>query len=488
MKILHYYWTQPDDKNHRGGGIQVYLKNIVDEQIKEKQEVFTLNSGIEYSIFCNHCFIKEIHRGNKFRQFSIYNAPVPAPAKAGFYYLTKYINDMTVKAVIKQFIDQYGPFDLIHFHSLEGISLPVLELKKHYPKTIFLYTMHNYFLFCPQVNLWSHEQECCYDYKNGKCCADCISYIPKKNIIKWYYRLCTFLQYFHGATILQKGNHWGRFIYQKIKGNYACSTKSIALIFHKPHAIEDGTSFRLFREANVNYVNTYMDGVICVSQRVRTISRLMGIKPPLLHTLYIGTVFSEKQFLYPASDIYKNPFCISYIGYMKKAKGFYFFLNALKQLSPKIASHIKVIIAAHQDDQLFSKEIKKLQGKFFDVQYYDGYNHKNLRYILQGCHLGVVPVLWEDNMPQVAMEYKALGVPVLSSDRGGAAELTGAEEFHFRAGDTQEFIEKIIHIMNHREILSTYYKKGMKLYSVREHDRLLMDICREIQDKLNEKS
>ena len=41
------------------------------------------------------------------------------------------------------------------------------------------------------------------------------------------------------------------------------------------------------------------------------------------------------------------------------------------------------------------------------------------------------------------MEMKAMGIPVLASDRGGASELTNDKNFIFKAGDTKSFIDAI---------------------------------------------
>ena len=46
---------------------------------------------------------------------------------------------------------------------------------------------------------------------------------------------------------------------------------------------------------------------------------------------------------------------------------------------------------------------------------------------------GVVPVLWHDNLPQVAIEMHARHIPLLTSDMGGAQELGNCPEMVFAA-------------------------------------------------------
>ena len=54
------------------------------------------------------------------------------------------IDDETLPLIIKEFLIQNGPFDVIHFQTLEGLSLNVLNLKSEFPNTKFVFSLHNY--------------------------------------------------------------------------------------------------------------------------------------------------------------------------------------------------------------------------------------------------------------------------------------------------------------------------------------------------------
>ena len=47
MKVLIYNWA--DLNTSDGGGVNVYVKNIIPELIKRKIEVVFLNSGVKYT-------------------------------------------------------------------------------------------------------------------------------------------------------------------------------------------------------------------------------------------------------------------------------------------------------------------------------------------------------------------------------------------------------------------------------------------------------
>ena len=123
------------------------------------------------------------------------------------------------------------------------------------------------------------------------------------------------------------------------------------------------------------------------------------------------------------------------------------------------------------------KKVEKvvlLENKLNSSVHFNGYTHEQLKLIMDEIDLGIVPVVWEDNLPQVAIEYVAHGVPVLTSDLGGAQELSKATEFVFKSGNINDFVEKISNIIEDRQILNKYFEKSIKLTSVDQHIKNLL--------------
>ena len=120
------------------------------------------------------------------------------------------------------------------------------------------------------------------------------------------------------------------------------------------------------------------------------------------------------------------------------------------------------------------ERIECLRERMAEIKIYDGYRHEDLPQILTDVQLGIVPNLWEDNLPQVAIEMKAYGIPILTSDRGGAKELTIAEDFCFRAGDVGDFHEKLSAFAAAPERLGGYWANAPKLPTMEEHIEDLM--------------
>ncbi len=118
--------------------------------------------------------------------------------------------------------------------------------------------------------------------------------------------------------------------------------------------------------------------------------------------------------------------------------------------------------------------------RFDTVTFYNGYTHAQLPRILAGVDLGVVPVLWEDNLPQVAIECVASGVPILTSNRGGAQELLNCPALVFKAGSTGDFLAKIEACLDDPDLLRTAMFRRRPLFTPEQHyEQLRSEIYQE---------
>jgi len=307
--------------------------------------------------------------------------------------------------------------------------------------------MHNYFPVCPNVYLWKHNKENCKDYNNGKDCCNCI--ISDYNNSKLKLKLRTLLEKF-GITPQTK---WLVKLHNKIKSKN--NSKPVAKEVIPPCTSED---YKKFREQNVSYLNKYVDEILCVSKRVREIAISHGIDENKCHVSYIGTKFAnnlQRQEI----DIQSDKFNLIYLGYMNIMKGFDFLVKSLMTLDKKISKNINLYLVCRNNKEYNIEEIKtKLEKRFNSVTYLDGYNHKELPTLLEGKHLGVIPVVWEDNLPQVSIEITSFGVPILASDLGGASELCESKDFKYQGGNIKDFQLKLTNIVNNRKKLKDFWK------------------------------
>lgn len=458
MKLLLYNWVQFDQND--GGGVTVYLNNIINKLAEKKDvEVYFLSSGVKYNLLSNKIKIKKTKNklGENIKSFTIYNSPTMFAINQ-FSRPDIYNNDKELAKVIDKFIEEHNGFDVIHFNNLEGLSAEVLKLKEKYKNTKFIYSMHNYYPVCPNVYLWKHNKENCKNFCDGKACCNCItSNYDKARQMQKIKTLVEKLGVNLNSPKVKK--YYNKISKSKNRSTNIVETKDFSL----------ASDYKKFREKNVEYINKYIDNVLCVSKRVKEIAIGMGIKEEKCRVSYIGTKFAD-NLKRQEIDINSKEFNLIYLGYMNVMKGFDFLINSLMQMDNKISANINLTLVCRNNIEYNIEEIKqKLEQKFKTVKYVDGYTHDNLKELLANQHLGIIPVVWEDNLPQVSIEITSFGVPILCSNLGGASELCNDENFKFEGSNTQDFLQKLITIVENRKKLLEFWDNYNKPTTMENH-------------------
>lgn len=458
MKILYYNWIQFDNEYDIGGGVNIYQRNLIDCLIKNTEhEIYFLSSGWKYNPLNQKTYIEQTQNmfGDKCKSFEIINSSVMAPAFAIYMHPQMFIEDVDSVEIFDKFIQEQGGFDVIHFNNIEGISVNVLKLKEKYPNTKFIISIHNYQPICPLVQYFqNHNTVICHDYKNGKECLKCSYSMPDK---KEYYKRCRNFYY----DMLKGKKKLLRLPFKLFCKLYKYRSKQ----FIGSEKTMKPKYYALYRKHNIELFNKYADNVLAVSDRVRQILVEHGCDPKKVITSYIGTKFAATELKHSVATETK-PFTIAYLGYERIDKGFFFFIDTLSKLDKNIAKNIDVLLAVAN---IHSKNFEKKLDNFNNVIVFNGYTHSALPYILKNVNLGVVPVLWEDNLPQVAIEMVALGVPILCSSFGGASELCKSNLFKFKGADERDFLDKLTYIVQNPECLKEYWLNHPSLTTMEQH-------------------
>jgi glycosyltransferase involved in cell wall biosynthesis len=154
---------------------------------------------------------------------------------------------------------------------------------------------------------------------------------------------------------------------------------------------------------------------------------------------------------------------------MRRDKGFFFLLDALEELPEAAARRVHLVIAARCGPPEAMARVEALSDRFASVRHADGYSHATLDALLAEVDVGVVPVLWEDNLPQVAIEMHARHIPLITSDLGGARELGATEQMVFRAGSAASFRDVLLELLAERVDLDAYWRRARAPMSMAEH-------------------
>lgn len=453
-KILIYNWVPFDNANNVGGGVTVYCRNLIKTIIKNRPDVdvYFLSSGWAYDISKTECYIRKINNifGNRCKSFEVVNSPVPAPQDMLFGNPEIAFENNMLKGVIREFVEKYGTFETIHFNNMEGLSLDIFDLKKEFPDTRFVFSLHNYVPICMTgfyFDRFLHKN--CTPSCTEDECDKCIDRSKMRN---------------YASEMIERGrvNYSGEL--DKTK-EYEWSDY---FSFDKLNIKKSAEKFIEFKHRATQALNENMDVILAVSKRVYDIAIENNILKNKLVLSYIGTRVAEFQIGKSNCKCGKY-FKIGYLGSNLdyEEKGYPFLLNALESMDKKYAQKIDLVLTTTTCGKDY--EIHERLNNFHNVEIIHGYKHEDLNGILTEVNLGIIPVLWEDNLPQVAIEMVAFGVPILSSDAGGASELTKSKAFKFKSGNKKDLLDKLYALVDQKVNLSEFWDNHDGLCTNQEH-------------------
>lgn len=453
-KVLIYNWVPFDNPSGAGGGVTIYCKNLIQSIINNRPDVdvYFLSSGWAYDISTDKCYIRRINNifGERCKSYEIINSPVPAPQDMLFANPEVAFENQMLKKTVRNFLKKYGEFEVVHFNNMEGLSFDVFDLKKEFTNTKFIYSLHNYVPICMTgFYFMRHEHHSCNAACSSVDCDKCIDRSSMRNFAK---------------EMIDRG-----------KVNYRGSVEEIneyrwndIFAFDRLNVKKDASTFIEFKNRATKCLNKNMDCILAVSKRVYEIAVDNKIDKNKLVLSYIGTRVAEFQ-LGRSNSTCGKYFKIAYLGSVLEyeEKGYPFLLASLEKLEKKYASKIDLVLTTITKDK--NEYIRSRLRNFHKVKIIHGYKHSDLNLILTGVDLGIIPVLWEDNLPQIAIEMVAYGVPILCSDAGGASELSANDAFKFQAGNSDHFLKKLIDIVNQPELLSSYWESHRGLITNQMH-------------------
>jgi len=450
-KILIYNWLPFDNAWDLGGDIKHYCKNLINTILKERPNtmVYYLSSGFAYDASTTEIYIRKIKNifENRCHSFEIVNSPVPAEQQNLFRNPLIALENPELKRIFSKFLNNFGQFKAIHFNSIEGLSLDVLDLKQEYSDTKFVFSLHNYIPLCLTG----------YYYQRHKKCG-CNSGHTKEDCYK-----CTHAEIENNLAV--KTYNRGLFGIDPKTAEFQDKWIEVLKFERLDEDIPQDKIFE-FAKTCTEKINRNCDHILAVSKKIYDIAAENNIDKNKMQVSYIGTEVAKEQVKSPLTAYDpKGSLKIVFFGdSINEESGYYFMLDALESLSRIYASQIEVVFIINQyEHEIIYRKLKN----FRSVKIKQSYENDDLKSILKGCHLGIIPVMWEENPPQIAIEMVAYGVPVLSSSLSGVSELCKSELFIFKGGNSDDFLNKLVHFIETPEDLDEYWKyyTGIKTMS-----------------------
>lgn len=135
-------------------------------------------------------------------------------------------------------------------------------------------------------------------------------------------------------------------------------------------------------------------------------------------------------------------------------KGVHTVIKALKLLKNE---NIKFKVYGHHFHEVaYYNSLKSAAESDKRVEFFGEYKEEELNDIMNGMDCMLVPSLWWENSPLTALTSLAYRIPVIATNKGGAAELIkdGINGFNFEMGSPEDLAAKMKRIADHPSILN----------------------------------
>lgn len=486
-KILLYNWVQFDDAANRGGGVSVFLRNIIPLFYENDCEVTFLSSGDQYSLVSKNIFYEEtqnIYKHFGVKSFRIVNSPVVAPAHHSFSLIKECHSNKEISDQFSQFVNEQNHFDETHFHSIEGISTLVIErLKKSHPDMKIIVWFHNFHWICPQIELFKDNSAICTDFHNGIDCVGCLSFIQNPGYIKKAQKVKRLsdklkLKNTRFETLLFNLFRWGSEFFNTIRTittfksvenerSWKDKLRSQDAIMNKFR--NDSHDYKDWREININRLNKYTDHIYTVSDQVKKVIGKYGISGPNVETAPLGLSIYKptSEIIKYANKDWNGKLKIAFFGYPIPSKGLNFLMESIDLLSSEDCNKLSIFIVSRAQDAL-KRKIIRLQNKV-DIQFLDGYKPHEMEELTKSVDIGVVPSLCLETFNLVSYELVSYGIPVLVSDTVGFKTFVKNKDFVFKSSDKHNLAYKIQSLINREILLEQFWDNMEDLPSLKTH-------------------
>ena len=389
-------------------------------------------------------------------------------------FVETYLNHQ-IGETFREILNDFRP-DLIHCQHLMNLSLdlPLIARQRKIPN---IYTLHDYWLICPNQGLRLKPEGLICDSAESSVCARCLSSYPRLiGQLPWLEKQGLRILPYLGPLARTTAN-LGRIARVKLPFFFSRSQNH-----HLP--VEDPIHFQnlvaavsqrnnLFRE-----VCSAVDLFLAPSEFIRGEFVHSGIPPEKIFPLTPG-IEPPATDDYPTRKVKTQKPKIGFIGTLVPHKGLHVLLEAMSKIPPDRAE-LKIF----GNPSVFPQYMNRLRRDYpaFASSFFGPFSHNEIGKILNDLNLLVVPSVWLENAPLIIQEATAVGIPVIASRLGGMIELTRLNQQGklFLPADADDLAKKI------REFLQQWNGSGPgprrpgSFISIEEHGKKIESIYQKL--------
>lgn len=363
MRILHI--ASGDFFSTYGGG-QVYVKNIVDEMLRQEMNVAVISTVKD-----EDCSEDKDYNGAKLVE----------------------IGNATVGPRLKRIISELSP-DVIHAHSRKT---EICEIGQELNIPVIV-TAHHGGILCPAGTRMRADDTICHCSLSHKNCLPCtLRQIPGG--LRIFYPL---MRIFPEKSYLRLGKTLSRKRFIPFLTPVGCAAIHIRKKTKDWRTIADKCSL-----------------MIAPCQEIADAMTLNGLPPEKLRTVPHGIPFPERRHSYPPVD---GKIKMFYVGRICYVKGIHTLLEAMSMVEDKRLELHLIGGAGNKHERRYMRHLQKKHKNDARIVWHGKIQPDEVYANVSDMHFSIAPAIYLEAFGLNIAESLAMGKPVLATRNGGAEQ------------------------------------------------------------------
>jgi glycosyltransferase involved in cell wall biosynthesis len=354
-------------------------------------------------------------------------------------------------------LDQFAP-QIVHFHNFLSLGDDLVSMARAYGARV-VYTLHDFGLICPNRLLLRTDRKLC-GKANGDFFQDCCP-----ALIRTAGQNLRTTPWFHWMPSLAQ---WRLYCEQYPRPTIrALLLEAITLTErylgnpnHRDVAVKRDFFWRHTRRI-------FHDVDLFLAPSDFLLERYVSCGLPAHKVVY--SRYGMRRYPKVSRTKLVRPIRFGYIGALHPQKGIELLLEAFQGIADRATLWVWGSVFGSPVSQSYSSRIQ--DGQPVSVTFRGGYDNDQIGAVLADLDVIVVPSLWYENSPLTIQEAFICGVPVITADKGGMAELVRdrVNGLHFRLGDAADLREKMLYVVDHPNILDDLRRGIPEISDLEDH-------------------
>lgn len=167
---------------------------------------------------------------------------------------------------------------------------------------------------------------------------------------------------------------------------------------------------------------------------------------------------------------------VVFVGTLRPTKGPQVLIAACSKIANR--NDIEVQIWGAASDKAFEDDLKRRAGRIKWIHFRGTFPQEKLPDVLRENHVVVIPSLWHENTPLIALSSLAARRVLIVSDTGGLSSLVehGVSGFVFPIGDSGVLASLMVKLSEDRELVRKVSGAVPKPYTVNEYVSKMLEV------------